>query len=375
MLTLGILFAVCPAYCNTYFVATDGNDLNDGNSIDHPFKTIGRGVTAAGAGDTIFLRGGQHNYSATISISKSGSSGNLITLQNYQNEMAIVDFSGLPRVNNTRGIELSGNYWHFKGFTIRRSADDGIYLTGSYNIFEQLIFYENGDSGIHFLAGDSASPAYNQVINCDFYLNYDPYAHGENADGFAVKSSSLSYSLGPGNVLRGCRAWSNSDDGYDLWWAGISVRIENCWAWRNGVDLWGEGGNFKGDGQGIKLGQGGGKHIVTNCLSCYNQHRGFDQNGNTTGADVNNCTSVSNVEKNFYFSTSSSNYVLHNNISYLGTNTIATNVVNTYNSWNTGFSVSAVDFASIDANGLDGPRGPNGELPKLKFMRLPPTAR
>ena len=63
-----MLFAVCPAYCSTYYVATDGDDLNDG-SIDHPFKTIyPKATSVAVAGDTIYVRGGTHIYTSYIGI-------------------------------------------------------------------------------------------------------------------------------------------------------------------------------------------------------------------------------------------------------------------------------------------------------------------
>jgi hypothetical protein len=360
-----ILFAVCPAFCSEYFVATDGNDINSG-TIDSPFKTIPKAVSLITAGDIIYLRGGTHNYSATITISssKSGTSGNLITMQAYQNESPILDFTLQPDGDSYKGIILNGSYWHFKSFTIQKAGHVGLNVTGSHNILERLVTHENGDTGLNLPTGAS----YNLVLNCDSYLNCDPEENGEDADGFGAK-----FTTGVGNIFRGCRSWSNSDDGFDLWQAGNAVRFENCWAFRNGVNIWGFS-PMNGDGNGFKLGQGTGKHAVIGCLAYRNQYRGIDQNGNSTGADVNNCTSVNNLYRNYVFSTSSSNYVLHNNISYLGTNSIAANVVNTYNSWNTGFSVSAADFASLDANGLDGPRGPNGELPKLKYMRLAPTS-
>jgi hypothetical protein len=393
---LCIFFTACPAYCSTYtyFVAPDGNDSNIGD-INHPFQTIDKGVSAAAAGDTIYLRGGMHYNAKTIPISKSGQDGNLITLQNYQNESVIVDFNSQQRVSNYRGIQLTGSYWHFKGFTVRNSADNGIYVNGSYNIFEQLITHHNGDSGIHIYANASYAPAYNQVINCDSYLNYDPYATGENADGFAAKGPTpnpTQYNLGPGNVFKGCRAWNNSDDGFDLWWAGNSVRIENCWAFRNGVDVWGMGLSFNGDGQGIKLGQGGGGHILISCMAYEQQHKGFDRNSNNTGGIViYNCTSVKNLGENFYFNDpcTAHTYVLRNNLSYLGSVVISNQTDDEYNSWN-GFTVTDADFASLDANfppitdpntysnansvGIDRPRGPDGELPKLRFLRLANTS-
>jgi hypothetical protein len=80
---------------------------------------------------------------------------------------------------------------------------------------------------------------------------------------------------------------------------------------------------------------------------------------------------------------------MRNNLSHLGTVHIYAEIDDTYNSWN-GFTVTNADFASLDpkmnditspatysnadSNGIDSPRGPNGELPKLKFLRLAPTS-
>jgi hypothetical protein len=378
---LFILFAVCPAYCTDYYVAPNGNDSNDG-SIDHPFKTIDHAVSLIAAGGTIYLRGGTHSYVNKISISNSGSAGNLITMQNYQNETVILDYSGEPYGSSYRGINMGGSYWHFKGFTIQHAGDNGINVTGSHNIFEQLVLRRNGDPGIQLHTGSS----YNLVLNCDSYLNFDPDNNGEDADGFAAK-----FDVGLGNVFRGCRAWNNSDDGWDLWLANNSVRIENCWAFRNGVNLWGiTSPPYAGDGQGIKLGQGTGVHVVVHCMSFNNQHHGFDRNNNTEGSILYNCTSLSNLEKNYKFDLGSSTFIIRNSISFLGTNTIAGNVDDTYNTWNPGFSVSDVDFASLDydmdpitdpntydntnSTGIDRPRGPDGEMPKLRFVRLAPDS-
>ncbi len=356
------------AYCNTYFVAADGNDTTGNGSIGSPWKTIGKAVSMVVAGDTIYLRGGQHNYSDTITISKSGTSANPITLQNYQDETVILDFSEEAYESKKRGISLSGNYWHFKGFTVQYTDDTGIRVTGSHNTLERLVTHNNGDTGLHLGVG----AAYNLVLNCDSSFNYDPEEYGEDADGFGAKGPTGSLpgaGVGLGNVFRGCRSWGNSDDGFDLWYAGNAVRIEDCWAFRNGVNIWGDP-RFTGNGQGFKLGQGSGAHFLIHCLAYYNQHNGFDRNGNATGTFLYNNTGVRNLEYNFRFDDNTYTHMLRNNISYLGTVTMGSKANNTYNSWNTGFSVSASDFVSLDANGLDGPRGPNGELPKLKYMRL-----
>jgi predicted outer membrane repeat protein len=389
LLTLGILFAACPAYCTDYYVAPDGNDDNDG-SIDYPFKTITEANSVVVAGDTIYLRGGTHDYSSTVYLTKNGSDGNCITLQAYQDEVVILDFNEQPRINNYRGVTLSGNYWHLEGFIIQKAADNGLYITGSNNIAEQLVTRYNGDSGLQ-LGGSGSN---NLVADCDSYLNFDPANDGENADGFAVKSKDI----GPGNVFRRCRSWNNSDDGYDFYYAGDTsgngVRLEDCWAFRNGEDLWELGDDFRGDGNGFKLGESGGPHVLVRCVAYDHWHNGFDVNGNTGGVTVYNCTGVANYStgtgKNFYFDEHNDIHVLRNNLSYDGSENIYDEIDDTNNSWNYyddyGWTVTAADFVSldpnfdpivdpndynnVDSNGIDGPRGPNGELPKPDFLRL-----
>ena len=119
-------------------------------------------------------------------------------------EPAVFDFTGAGR-----GFDLRGDYIHLKGLVAERSNDNGVYVKqASYTIVEQMVSRYNGDSGIQMEDGS----AYNLLLNNDSYENYDPGNNGENADGFAIK-----FGVGPGNVLRGNRAWANSDDGYDFW--------------------------------------------------------------------------------------------------------------------------------------------------------------
>src|SRR4030043_357681 len=86
--------------------------------------------------------------------------------------------------------------------------------------------------------------AYNRVINCDSYDNYDVETSGGNADGFACKLHP-----GNGNYFYGCRAWNNSDDGWDFYHTENQTVIEYCWTWHNGAQA-------NGNGQGFKLGDG-----------------------------------------------------------------------------------------------------------------------
>jgi hypothetical protein len=90
-------------------------------------------------------------------------------------------------------------------------------------------------------------------LNCDSHDNYDPYTNtfpGDNADGYDIGFQS-------GGTIRctGCRAWNNSDDGFDCYqgsgYHGIYY-FTNCWSWHQGYrsDQVTKGG----DGNGFKLG-------------------------------------------------------------------------------------------------------------------------
>jgi len=104
----------------------------------------------------------------------------------------------------------------------------GISISGSNNTFEQINSHHHMGPGLFIQNGGG-----NLVLNSDSHDNYDPDSSGgagENADGFGAHISASN----PGNVFRGCRAWWNADDGFDLIRAYSSVTIEDSWAWRNG---------------------------------------------------------------------------------------------------------------------------------------------
>jgi pectate disaccharide-lyase len=190
------------------------------------------------------LREGVYYDSTTIRLNKTGAPGKYIKLWAYPGERPVIDFSGQPVSTSSRGFQISHNYWHLKGLEVRNAKDNGIYISAWYTIVEQCIVYRCNDTGIQISGGGS----YNKIIDCDSYENYDPLTSGENADGFAAKLN-----IGPGNEFYSCRAWSNADDGWDLYEADDSVYIEDCWAFRNGINIWNMP-NFQGDGNGFKLG-------------------------------------------------------------------------------------------------------------------------
>ncbi|HPX26165.1 MAG TPA: pectate lyase, partial [Treponemataceae bacterium] len=120
-------------------------------------------------------------------------------------------------------------------------------------------------------------PKNNLIESCVSYNNCDPAQN--NADGFAAKLT-----CGTGNVFRHCIAYSNIDDGWDLF-SKIetgpigSVLIDRCAAFNNGSLLDGSG---NGDGNGFKLGGDGIsiKHRIINSYAWNNGAAGLTSNSN-----------------------------------------------------------------------------------------------
>jgi hypothetical protein len=347
----------------TYYVAPNGSDSNSG-SINSPFKTIQKAHDSVGAGDTIYLRSGTYNISSSQTLSRDGTSSQMIKLYAYEGEKPIIDGTNLNYGDDC--LKLSGaNYWHIRGLEVRWCPDYGVYLSSaSNNLLELVVVHHSGHrgadgSGFQIISGSKN----NTILNSDSYLNdnYGGNLTHANADGFAIKHDSGA----TGNKFIGCRAWRNADDGWDFW-NGPPVTIENSWAWENG---YGENMNHLGDGNGYKLGKGNGGHLVTNSLAWKNYARGFDFNNGAASTIYNN-TGWNNGSANFAFK----NYphVLKNNLSYEGSVSLDGNVKDTYNSWNNppGVSVTSSDFVSLDDSVARGPRKADGSLPDSGFLKL-----
>ena len=285
----------------------------------------------------------------------------------YQDERPLLDFSSMPVGSSNRGIKLSGSYWYIKGLDIKGAGDNGMNMSGSNNIIEFCSFYENSDTGLQIGGGASN----NKIINCDSYFNEDP-GQG-NADGFAAKLD-----VGSNNYFYGCRAWQNSDDGWDGYLRGtddVSTTIENCWCFSNGYLRNGSASN--GNGNGYKMGGSDTKTLMhnftlKNCLSFDNRVKGFDQNNNTGSMILYNCTGYGNGTN--YSITSALNSgkeaVVINCVALGNYGSLASFVDQQTDSWQSPFNVTNDDFISTDTAGVRGPRKSDGSLPDVDFMHL-----
>jgi len=382
------LVLLCPAIAQaaTYYVAPNGNDANPGTEMQ-PFATMEKAQATVLAGDTVYFRGGTYLYtSATaangVLLDKSGKAGSRINYFAYTNEVPIFDFSGMTALARITGFRVTASYVHLKGLELKgvpqniTTANEswGIHVVGNSNVFENLNLHHIQGPGL-FIAGTGSD---NQVINCDSHHNYDPKSSagdGENADGFGCHG-------GGGNVFSGCRAWWNTDDGFDFISAkGVCV-VENSWAFYNGYvpDTF----TSKGNGNGIKAGGYGvladnvpspiPRHVVRFCVAFRNKAAGFYANHHPIGGDWFSNSGYRNARDfdMLLLDGATPDHKLRNNFGYGSSSTLAnfTGTDDSFNAWTTGVMISDADFLSIDFAGMDGPRQPDGRLPNIPFLKL-----
>jgi hypothetical protein len=393
------------AMASTYYVAPNGNDSLDG-SINMPWKSIMRAQQTAVAGDTVYFRGGTYVYSAgintcatrtdtvnAITLSKSGTSGNPIRYWAYGTEVPLFDFTSMLDDCRVKSFNVVASWLHLKGLEIKGAPQQpqntlnheswGVWVNGSNNVFEKLNIHHVMGTGFFLQKGSN-----NLILNTDSHHNYDPYTSngaGQSGDGFGAHIAANS----PGNVFRGCRAWSNSDDGFDLINAYSAVLIENSWAWLHGYLPGTTTPLAAGNGNGFKIGGYGAvyvanapKHVVRNSVAFRNKAAGFYANHHPVANDYFNNTGYNNYP-NFNMLGIDANGVgvnlgtLRNNISYGGT--LYSNISGAnmrYNSWDTAtaVTVSDADFQSVAMSGWDVARAADGNLPVLNKLRLVSTS-
>jgi len=370
-----LMVSVNTTLARTYYVSPTGSDSNVGYDINAPFKTMKK---ALGKSDMteIIVRGGTHYITgdSTVSINKIGSGPGAFTIRNYPGERPLFDCSGLNA--GKKGFSVTGRYFHIIGIDIMKARDNGMYITGSDNIIEFCSFFENEDSGLQLSGG----AARNQIINCDSYFNKD--ATSENADGFACKLD-----VGDNNSFKGCRAWQNSDDGWDGYLRGsnnINTTIDSCWSFRNGYLKTGAVSGANGDGNGFKMGGSDATDLshnqtLTHCVAFNNRKRGFDQNNNKGSMTLYNNTAYANGGGNYVMNSialaAGSVMTVKNCIAYTasgtaGSNSFVSGAILQKNSWQSPFTVTNADFVALDTAGARGPRKPDGSLPDINFMHL-----
>jgi len=265
------------------------------NKVGACYKLCPSSYSCPAAGATIWMRGGTYTYTNKIDIGaiRPGSASGNMNLFAASGEKPVFDASGLPTDNLTStgiALHIKGSYWHVKGLEIKNAPYNCIKVEGGGNTVENTQVHNCGNTGLTISAygGEDMSVgtpgSNNLILNVDSYNNIAINGDGEDSDGFGAKKSG-----GKGNVFRGCRAWYNADDGFDVYGWTDPITFDNCWA----IDS-NRRGAPNGDGNGFKMGKGPGKHVLSNDIALNNTKYGYTNNGADATSNCTNCRGCGN---------------------------------------------------------------------------------
>lgn len=405
--TLLLLTALTGAPAATWFVAPTGDDTATGTQ-DRPWASLQRAQQTVAPGDTVYVRGGTYRlteaqiarryqlWADVIWLDKSGTPEQPIRYEAYGDERPVFDLSAVKPANlRVNAFWVTGSWLVLKRLevvgvqvTIKTHTQSICFASeGSHNRFEQLSMHDGQGIGLYHTKGSD-----NLFLNCDAYRNHDYTSEdgkGGNADGFGCHPTAGS----TGNVFRGCRAWFNSDDGFDCISAREAVTFDHCWAFYNGF-----GPRFErlADGNGFKAGGWGStpvaklppvipRHTVQYCLAARNKASGFYANHHLGGDDWFRNTAWRNGADFNLLGRLPDNktdvpgkgHVLRDNLAYGGrallVNCAREQCTLEHNLF--GVGLTDADFASVDEAQLTAPRQADGSLPVLTFMRPVPGGK
>ena len=401
------LALLTPLAAAEFYVATDGSDTAAGTKAA-PFATIQRAQKSVSPGDTVFIRGGIYRmsetqiaghvgpYACVTLLDQSGAPGKWINYWAFPGEQPVFDYSSVkPAGQRVTAFRINASWLHLRGLevtgvqvTIKTHTQSiGFDNAGSDNLYERLSVHDGMAIGCWIGAG-----ANNLVLNCDAFRNHDSFSEngrGGNTDGFGYHGHQGS----TGNIFRGCRAWFNSDDGFDFINSDEVCRIENCWAFYNGFST---GFKSLGDGNGFKAAGDAGRtpatlpqpiprHVVTGSVAVRNKVNGFYANHHPGGIEWTNNTAYQNAT-NFNLRgrdprdnktiIPGRGHRLKNNLGFAGRTEVAeldaaaSDVSGNY--FTLPVAITAKDFLGLDEADLVKPRQPNGDLPDVPFLHLAP---
>jgi len=379
----------------TFYVSPTGSDNNAG-TLSAPFASWAKLSSVMAAGDIAYIRGGTYRSTAGASASVhclwqnlQGTASSPITIMAYPGEYPVFNLDNINPTNSdpTALIIRNCKYLHIKGLHVTGlrqipsgvGVSRGIDFQNSKNNTIELIELDH-IGGYGYILSDGSNNNY--FLNCDAHHMDDRYTNDGGAWGNANGFQCTGGSTATNNTFEGCRAWWISDDGFDLYGVDGVFTFKNCWSFWNGY----EPGTFvsRGDGDGFKLGpdNSGTMHstllrTLSNCLAFENKSSGFDQNNGDMKYQLLNNTSYGNGSYGFMFDyiSPAPSQDFRNNLSYSDMAARRGNeTTGSYNSWNSGISVTNNDFLSVSSVGMDAARNADGSLPTLNFLRLRATS-
>lgn len=417
-----MIFATVNLNATDYYISPTGNDNNNGTSQSSPFASLATAQKKVKAGDVVNILPGTYQVKENEMMDKTSSNvwDIIFDFATSGTESLPIIYKGVLDDNGNRpifdlsaintGKRITGFYIHAKylkfanfeviGINVPQSSSntqsENIRINGGSNCTFDYIAAHDGMGIGFYITGKSA---YNIITNCDAYNNFDSaniaVNNGGNSDGFGCH-------VNPGyegNKFVYCRAWQNSDDGFDFINCYSPATVEYCIAFKNGYD---KDGNKRADGNGFKAGgYGMGKeitisevpqHTVSHCLSVRNKANGFYSNHHLGGVKFDHNSAYRNGKYDYSFVNRKGSalsdavdvdgygHIVTNNISY-NNNKIVTSIdVTQCTIQDNSFSYSDEtwdneeltnnDFYSLNSNELTAERNKDGSFPTINFMRL-----
>ena len=398
-LLLMSLVCMCTSVMATNYYAAPGA-TGDGKTENTPGDLNVLASKTIVGGDSLFLMDGVYYITATVDVKTAAGTAEKRTFVGaVKGAHPIIDGSKLAYNNNgqSNGLRTRVAYVHLYGITVRYAGFKGFLIGGSNNLIENCTAQASVDSGFGAKDADNCT-----FLNCDSFDSFDYQLGGTsnpdfggNADGFCDKQFT-----GDGNTYINCRAWNNSDDGWDLYKRGTNTPIVfiNCITYNNAPEYYDFTGNPRletdktwfdsvegktmttskghtdtwyrthyynnGNKNGFKIGGAGVATDVTmyRCLAVANTVKGFDQNYTQGSVKLYNCTGYDN-KNNYHFGSAQMQALdIRNSISYYShepdpsptsekwKDIITTgNYTHSSNSWDTGLAATDADFVSLDA--------------------------
>jgi hypothetical protein len=404
-----------------YYVAVDGDD-NDPGTFLQPFATWQKAFDTAGRNDTVYFRGGVYQPTVpasgnnitylistdTVTTTEMWADSGYIYFLAYPGETPILDCSLIdPSGRNfNTGLVISRiHFVHFKGLTIRNVYQLYDQVTagaigsslGSNQIYENMTVHGNGGPAFTYqgrVGRYGITYDTTQFLNCDAYDNCDTMlvfgatpetaAYGGLADGWKIDNYEDSYTY-----WYGCRAWNNSDDGFNATGSGITY-WQNCWAFQNGhpSDTIGEGNGWKcGAVRDVVIDT---TLILKNTLSALNDGYAYALLDYPPyyrmRSNIFNNTSYGNLRGyvNSWGNTEPALDIFINNIMFADTTGMNMSADSSRNNnvtledsfpfYSENIPTSNNDFVSLDVEELKGSRQGGGSLPEVNFLNLSPTS-
>jgi len=218
-----------------YYVATNGSDSNPGTEAQ-PFRTIAKGASSLGPGDTLYVRGGI--YYEQVDVSASGTADNQITIAAYPGEQPVIDAQNTLPVNPDGCIiVLRGNHITLSGIEIKSVHGTAVLLRGSYNTVRNMKIHHCLKEGIYVGAArycsNGISNTHNIVENNEIWMTslmHEGITDGGTWGGAISVGRCPQYTIVRRNIVH--ETWGIGITAYEAY----STTLEDNVVWNNQLE-------------------------------------------------------------------------------------------------------------------------------------------